>query len=164
MMNHTPRRDAGDVIADESEFSVSRSDERDIPQQKQQKHPPYTPRTAARRERDRIDRSEIPLGRNLTSAFQNMLEEEKQQEKPRKVRSIFDDDEKDQVEEKEINENINPFRSSSTADPVTTTHPTLKKTRTIDKLFEDSEGEEDEEDKDSDSDLGFPFNSQRSLF
>lgn len=122
MMDRTPHRHDS---SDGEGFSLLQGSPED--------HPPYTPRTAHRRARDRIDRSE-PLpnpGRNLTMKFQNMLEEEKAKESPVKQNfDIFSDT----PESNSQQENVNPFFSGSDSQP---TRPVLRKAKTIDDIFSD---------------------------
>lgn len=128
MMNHTPHRENGD-----DEFSITQMDN-------SQKNPPYTPRTAAKRAKDVIDRSKINPGRNLTTQFQDLLEEEKKQDQ-KKFKSnynIFDDDDDDEEEEdNELaiskNENINPFFTGSESP----TRPIMRRAKTLD-IFDEN--------------------------
>lgn len=144
---------------DEDEFSVLKSDEHQATTTVRKL--PYTPRTAAKRQRDRIERSNVAaLGTNLTSKFQNLLEEEKQ--KPAAVRktgySIFDDDEEEEEGEKDEeeedyfntskrrrNENINPFVQDGSATAMMTRPVVLKKNKSkIDSLFDEEDSVDDE--------------------
>lgn len=128
MMNHTPHRENGD-----DEFSITQMDN-------SQKNPPYTPRTAAKRAKDVIDRSKINPGRNLTTQFQDLLEEEKKQDQ-KKFKSnynIFDDDDEDEEEEDNDlaiskNENINPFFTGSESP----TRPIMRRAKTLD-IFDEN--------------------------
>lgn len=129
MMNNTPHRDDDD----ENEFSILQDDDTD----KLQKLPPYTPRTAAKRAKDFIDRSKINPGRNLTMQFQDLLEEEKKQEKTT-VKSSFnifeDDDEEDDEFDSSKNENINPFLNGSESPTI---RPIMRRAKTLD-IFDES--------------------------
>jgi hypothetical protein len=134
MMNNTPHRDD-----DENEFSISRDNDNDDID-KFQTLPPYTPRTAAKRAKDFIDRSKINPGRNLTMQFQDLLEEEKKQEKTlvKSSFNIFEDDDDDDDEEDEFdtmkNDNNNPFLNGSESP---TTRPIMRRAKTLD-IFDDS--------------------------
>lgn len=130
MMNHTPHRDN-----DDDEFSITQMDN-------SQKNPPYTPRTAAKRAKDVIDRSKINPGRNLTTQFQDLLEEEKKQDQKtfKPSYNIFDDDDDDDDDEEEENdlaisknENINPFLTGSESP----TRPIMRRAKTLD-IFDES--------------------------
>lgn len=162
MMDRTPHR--RESTSDGEDFSLVLGSQED--------NPPYTPRTAHRRARDRIDRSE-PLpnpGRNLTMKFQNMLQEEKAQEGSPVKRNIdiFSDTPDSSTSQQE---NVNPFLSNDNSQPTattTTTRPILRKAKTIDDIFSDHfepslidspehigihySYEDDEDDEDSDTD------------
>ncbi|KAG2230245.1 hypothetical protein INT48_006247 [Thamnidium elegans] len=97
MMNITPHRDDDDDD-EEEEFSVPRDEFGSI-------QLPYTPRTAARRAKDRMDRSQISVGRNLTSKFQNIFDQEKQERPYKRSNYMFDGDD----------ENIDPFSDNDSS-------------------------------------------------
>ncbi|KAL9537699.1 hypothetical protein MBANPS3_011543 [Mucor bainieri] len=159
MMDRTPHRHENDKDEPE-EFSVRLSS--------QEAHlPPYTPRTAARRERDRIDRSEGHPARNLTMKFQNIKrEEEKERNNPviKRKRDIFaEDDEDEDEDEDDDQENTNPLSSGST---FTASRPVVKRSKTFDfndfynnaldtppiQFGQSVPGIDDDEDDDDDSD------------
>ncbi|GAA5802715.1 hypothetical protein HPULCUR_008189 [Helicostylum pulchrum] len=96
MMNITPNRDGEDE--EEDEFSVPRDEFESI-------QLPYTPRTAARRAKDRMDRSQISVGRNLTPKFQNIFDQEKQERPYKRSNYMFDGDD----------ENIDPFSDNDSS-------------------------------------------------
>lgn len=179
MMDRTPHRH--DDESDQEEFSVTLNSQENLP--------PYTPRTAARRERDRIDRSQIMSnpGRNLTMKFQNIRqEEEKEKNTPiiKRKRNLFDedDDEDDDDEDDDEQENVNPFAKAVTS-TTTASRPVVKRSKTFDfnDLFNNALetpaiqfGEQfggiDDDDDDDDSDdneLDVTFgtsNQQRALY
>lgn len=130
-MNLTPHRD--EIELAEDELSVQRDEET-------QQQPPYTPRTAAKRAKDRIDRSQISVhpGRDLTSRLQNIFDEEKQ-DKPffKQKHFLLEGDD----------ENVDPFsdNDSSSSRPVINRTTSLGDTRKV-------TGWNFEEDSDSDSD------------
>lgn len=142
-MNITSQRDNEEEEEEDREFSVLESDEFDTTQQR----PPYTPRTAARRAKDRIDRSQISVhpGRDLTSKFQNIFDEEKQERTPLFNRTsdyLFAGEE----------ENVDPFpdNDSSSSRPLLSSRNTSfseTNTRKIESLnfVEDSDSESDNE-------------------
>jgi hypothetical protein len=152
MMDRTPHRHES---SDGEDFSLVQGSQED--------HPPYTPRTAHRRARDRIDRSD-PLpnpGRNLTMKFQDMLEEEKAQvgSPVKQTMDIFSNT----PDSNRQQENVNPFLGSNSPP----TRPVLRKAKTIDDIFSDQFAPspmdspehvgihysyEDDDDEDSDSD------------
>lgn len=123
-MDKTPHRHADD---DQEEFSVRLNS--------QENHlPPYTPRTAARRERDRIDRSEGHPARDLTMKFQIIKkEEEKERNKPviKRKRDIFAEDDDDDDDEDD-QENTNPFSNGIAATAATASRPVVKRSKTFD--------------------------------
>ncbi|GAN07341.1 hypothetical protein MAM1_0157d06837 [Mucor ambiguus] len=130
MMDRTPHRHENDQN-DLEEFSVSLNS--------QENHlPPYTPRTAARRERDRIDRSEGHPARDLTMRFQIIKKEEEiERNKPvvKRKRDIFaeDDDDDDEDDEEDVDqENTNPLSNSSTFTATTASRPVVKRSKTFD--------------------------------
>lgn len=123
-MDRTPHRH--DDQSDLEEFSVRLSS--------QENHlPPYTPRTAARRERDRIDRSEVNPGRDLTMKFQIIKkEEEKERNNPvvkRKLDIFADDDDDDDDDDDQ--ENTNPL-CNGTGTAATASRPVVKRSKTFD--------------------------------
>lgn len=123
MMDRTPHRHENDEN-DLDEFSVRLSS--------QENHlPPYTPRTAARRERDRIDRSEGHPARDLTMKFQNIKkEEENERNNPviKRKRDIFAEDDDDEDEDDD-RENTNPLSNGPT---FTASRPVVKRSKTFD--------------------------------
>lgn len=135
IMNRTPNRNEIEVAEDE--LSVPRDQEIELHQQ-----PPYTPRTAAKRAKDRIDRSQISVhpGRDLTSKFQNIFDEEKQDRPIYKPNNfLFEGDD----------ENVDPFsdNDSSSSRPVMNRSTSFNDTRKIAGLnfVEDSDSESDNE-------------------
>ncbi|CEP10464.1 hypothetical protein [Parasitella parasitica] len=126
MMDRTPQRQSDEGDGSKDEFSVTLNG--------QENKPPYTPRTAARRERDRIDRSEVMHnpGRNLTSKFENIKKEEEKERNTlaiKRKRDIFDDDSDDDDQDNE-QENINP--SGATSRTTTPSRPVVKRSKTFD--------------------------------
>lgn len=95
-MNITPNRDGEDE--EEDEFSVPRDEFESI-------QLPYTPRTAARRAKDRMDRSQMSMGRNLTTKFQNIFDQEQQEKPYKRSNYMFDGDD----------ENIDPFSDNDSS-------------------------------------------------
>ncbi|KAK4514413.1 uncharacterized protein ATC70_002008 [Mucor velutinosus] len=128
MMDKTPHCHENDQN-DLEEFSVRLTS--------QENHlPPYTPRTAARRERDRIDRSEGNPARDLTMKFQIIKkEEEKERNRPviKRKRDIFaDDDDDDDDDEDEDQENTNPLSNGTSFSATTASRPVVKRSKTFD--------------------------------
>ncbi|KAG2213920.1 hypothetical protein INT47_001189 [Mucor saturninus] len=148
IMNRTPHRNDGDIELMEDELSVPRDEEMHTPQ------PPYTPRTAAKRAKDRIDRSQIAVhpGRDLTSRFQNIFDEEKQDRPIYKQNHFLFEGEDENVDPFSDNDSSSSSRPSlaaaaTTASIMNRTSSFGTDTRKISGLnfVEDSDSESDNE-------------------
>lgn len=139
IMNRTPQRHDNSEV-EEEELSIARDEDM---------QPPYTPRTAAKRAKDRIERSQIAVhpGRDLTSRFQNIFDEEKQDRPMYKQNHFLFEGE---------DENVDPFSdndsSSSSRPSVVATNSMMNRTTSFDtrkvsglNFVEDSDSESDNE-------------------